>query len=770
MKQLKYILICGIILFSLPVRVWGQINQQGTEVYNQIKDLSLDGNKIAEVENLVLVRDAAVFRLNQGKICLSQPVNGKVIGAVFVGEGVFEFTPPNNIEKYQLNRFTGHDSLSSPFDELYLLFSDTTAQELEHRLKFTTGEVTGKFKSIISSRPEHIIKETGGNLWCRIMEDVLADSSSSPISPDRNHGFLYADVNTSQLGRFFFTFDPKQVEEVNLKKPVNLPGISARDLVCSFHQKQDYLQNPSLKYTPIPHEQKDEIKINHYNMMVNIDLQERLFAYVEVDFTSMVDGLRVLNFDLHKDLRIEKITDEKGDSLPFVKEDDQYGVSVILPQPIKAGETHQLNFRYHGVEMIIQDWYGDLYMKSSIYWYPQYGYQKRSTYDITYKCPKSYILASIGEKTKEWVEGDSLCTQWVEEIPVMAASFTYGNLKTYEMNVEGIPKVCVYYQGFKKSKESVAADVVNSLNYFQTVYGKCPFPSMLATEIPTSEGQGLPGLLRLSWGTFVADEGTHETEFNQMSFRAHEVSHQWWGHIVGWESYHDQWLSEGFAKYSGVWFANLSLKDKDVFYDQLKEWRSDILGKGDKWQEGSKVGPIWLGVRLNSSKSFDYSNLIYEKGAYVLYMLRNLMMDYDHKSDERFFKMMADFVATYQGKNASTEDFKTVVEKHMGENMDWFFDQWVYGVEIPTYVFSYTTEKTPEGKYVVKCEVTQEDVSKDFKMWVPVLLDFGGEQYAVQRLWVDKQENKYELPKAPLEPRKVILNPFHAVLCEVKNK
>lgn len=280
MKQLKYILICGIFFSSLPISVSGQTDKQETMVYEQIKDLSLDGNKIAEVEGLVLIRDAAVFRLNKGKICLSLPVNGKVIGAVFVGEGIFEFTPPHDIEKYQLNRFTGQDSLNESFEELYLLFSDTTDRELEHKLEFTTGEVPGKFKSINSNCPEHIIKETGENLWCRLLGDVLGDSSSSPNNPDRSHGFLYADVNTNKLGRFFFTFDPKQVEEVNLKKPVNLPGISARDLVCSFHKKDDYLQNPSSKYTPVPHEQKDEIRITHYKMSVTIDLQERLSANV----------------------------------------------------------------------------------------------------------------------------------------------------------------------------------------------------------------------------------------------------------------------------------------------------------------------------------------------------------------------------------------------------------------------------------------------------------------------------------------------------------
>jgi hypothetical protein len=770
MKPIRFILLFGMMFFTLTSIGYGQISQWGTGLYDQIKHLSLDDNKVASVESLVLVRDAAVFRLNSGKICLSQAVKGKVIGVVFVGEGTLEFTPPNDIESYQLHRFTKQDSLNEPFDELCLLFSDTTDSELEHKLEFNAGDVPHKFKSIIGDCPGRYLKQTGGNLSCRLLQDVLTDSSTFLNNQDRNHGFFYADVKTNQLGRLFFTFDPKQVEEVTLDKEINLPGISARDWVCSFHQKGDYLQNPTLEYTPIPHENKDEIGINHYKMTVVVDLQERLSANVEIDFESLVEGLRALNFNLYKDIRVEKITSEIGDSLPFIKEDDQYGVTVILPQSIKAGETRKLNFKYHGKEMILQGWYGDLYMKSSTNWYPRYGYQKAATYDVTYKCPKSYKLASVGEKTKEWVEGDSLCTQWVEEIPVRAISFTYGNLKTYDMNLEGVPKVCVYYQGFKKSKESVAMDVVNSLNYFQTMYGKCPFPSMLATEIPSSVGQGLPGLLRLSWGTFVADDQSHETQFEEMSFRAHEVSHQWWGHIVGWDSYHDQWLSEGFAEFSGMWFAHLSVKDKEVFHDKLKEWRDDVLGKGAKWQEGSKVGPVWLGIRLNSSKSEDYDNLIYEKGAYVMYMLRNLMMDYDTKTDDRFFKMMADFVETYRGKNASTADFQAIVEKHMGEKMDWFFNQWIYGTEIPTYDFSYTIDETPEGKYVVKCDITQENVSQDFKMWVPVLLDFGEDQTAVLRLLIDKPENKFELPKAPLKPKKVTLNPWYAVLCEVKNK
>jgi len=785
MKLFKIIFYSVIVYFALTLISFGQESDQVKVFYEQIKDAALDEQKVAEVESLVLKRDVAVFRLNKGKIRFFQPINGKVIGAVFVGEGVFEFTPPTSIEKYQLNRFTQQEKLTEVFEELYLLFSDTTDQELKHSLTFIPGEVSGHSKSISKHCSEQVLKETWQNIWTRILADVLTDSSFEISYPDRGNGFFYADINTILLGNLCFTFDPKKVEEVVLQKSYWKPGIEGRDRVCSFHRAEDYLKNSSLKDTPIPHEEKDEIKITHYKMVTTINIKEELTAYVEMDFESLVDGIRVIDFGLYKDkehehIKIERIVDEKGDSLPFIEEKDQYGISVVLSRPTKAGEAQKITFKYFAKEIIEQDLLGNLYIQSSIDWYPRYGSDvKRAIYDITFKTPKGYKFVSIGDKIDEWIEGDSLCTQWTGEFPVTSASFNYGNFETYEEKHENLPTVSVYHleqahrvTGWKgkKAKETVAAEVINSLNFFQTVYGKCPFPAIAATETPTIGGESTPGLLHLGWETFSADEGLEDTRFEQASFRAHEVAHQWWGEIVGPENYHDWWLCEGFAEYSGVWYAQMITKNNEEFFDVLKKWRDDILGKGYKWEEGSRVGPIWLGSRLNSSKSLDYWNLIYEKGAYILHMLRNMMMDYDNKNDDRFQKMMADFVETYRGKNASTEDFKAMVEKHVGEDMDWFFNEWVYGVEIPTYVFSYTTEKTAEGKYVVQCKINQENVSKDFKMWVPVLLDFGGDQYAVLRLWVDKPDNSFELPKAPMMPKKVILNPFHAVLCEVKNK
>ncbi|MCK7520934.1 MAG: hypothetical protein MZV64_26185, partial [Ignavibacteriales bacterium] len=77
----------------------------------------------------------------------------------------------------------------------------------------------------------------------------------------------------------------------------------------------------------------------------------------------------------------------------------------------------------------------------------------------------------------------------------------------------------------------------------------------------------------LSRSTVVQTDFKGEDEI----FRAHEVAHQWWGIGVDFDSYHDQWLSEGFAQYSGIWYLQAVKNDNDLFFDILNGWKDDIL-------------------------------------------------------------------------------------------------------------------------------------------------------------------------------------------------
>ena len=140
------------------------------------------------------------------------------------------------------------------------------------------------------------------------------------------------------------------------------------------------------------------------------------------------------------------------------------------------------------------------------------------------------------------------------------------------------------------------------------------------------------------------------------------------------------------------------------------------------------VGPVTQGYRLDSGKTGQIARfMIYPKGAYILHMLRMMMWE-QKTGDAAFQKMMQDFVRTNFNKDVSTEDFKAMVEKHItpamdvdgNGRMDWFFNEWVYGTEMPTYKLEYSMSGDS-----LTGHITQSGVSDKFTMLVPVYLDFG---------------------------------------------
>jgi aminopeptidase N len=202
----------------------------------------------------------------------------------------------------------------------------------------------------------------------------------------------------------------------------------------------------------------------------------------------------------------------------------------------------------------------------------------------------------------------------------------------------------------------------------------------------------------------------------------------WWG----WSSYHDQWLSEGFADFSAGLFLQFTEKKLDKFNEFWERGRKAVIEKNQYGNSPNDAGPLWMGLRLNTFKTGTaYQKLVYAKGGYILHMLRQMMWDAQNQ-DRDFISLMHDFVKSNEQKNASTEDFLTVVNRHMKKSMDlagngnfyWFFHQWVYGTEIPRYRMEYSISAAGEGKVTLAGKVTQSDVSAGFRMPVPVYVEF----------------------------------------------
>jgi aminopeptidase N len=278
-------------------------------------------------------------------------------------------------------------------------------------------------------------------------------------------------------------------------------------------------------------------------------------------------------------------------------------------------------------------------------------------------------------------------------------------------------------------------------------------------------GEAFPGLVHLSWVTFQQIDYEGQDEI----FRAHEVAHQWWGISVDFKTYHDQWLSEGFSEYCGLWYLLIVKEDSEMFFDVLEKWRDEIINNREYlFGSGQEAGPICLGYRTNSTATKgDYDLIIYKKGAFVLHMLRGMLLNLKTMNEDRFENMMKDYFKTYFGKSASTEDFLKIVSKHFGGDMSWFFDQYVYGTDIPLYEFAYKTERTKDDKYLITCRVVQKNVDENFKMYVPLKIILDDDRIARVRVEVTGKEKIFQLPLLPEEPDEIIFNDLESVLCEV---
>jgi hypothetical protein len=211
-------------------------------------------------------------------------------------------------------------------------------------------------------------------------------------------------------------------------------------------------------------------------------------------------------------------------------------------------------------------------------------------------------------------------------------------------------------------------------------------------------------------------------------FVAHELAHQWWGQAIGWRNYHEQWLSEGFAQYFAALYARHA-RGEAVFVDMLRQFRRWALAEADE-------GPISLGYRLGHIKgdSRVFRALVYNKSAAVLHMLRRTV------GDETFFGALRRFYTEERFQKAGTEDLRQVLEAESGRSLERFFDQWIYGSDVPR--IRYATA-IGGGAVTVRFEQIGETV---FELPVTVTITYadGHSQHVIVQ--VDQRRVERRLP------------------------
>jgi Peptidase family M1 domain len=742
------------------------------------------------VGNLVIKRDAGVLTLKSGTLGLTAPTGGRDIVAVFSGEGEFTLDPPLGIEKFYLKQVIEQESIRESFDRAVFLFTDETGRELRGQLKSHPADppLSALLKDFRKRVRDSDYDST--NLDAEVLRDLYNPKQA---------GFFSAYLHGRKHSDLQFYFKPRGVA-ADLPSPEEV-GVINRDpsggdggIWYLSHRTAELAAGKASSA-----EENRVVEVENYQIGIAIASNDRFTASAKIALYTVNDGDRVIPFDLLPTLRVSKVT-SNGQDVPFVQEDRKQdgALYVILPQSLAKDAKLELAIEYAGDKVVHKSGGGNFSVGARTSWYPSVNaFRDHARYRLTFKVPKRYTLVSIGRMVKEWREKDVACSEWDSEVPVAVAGFNFGEFKkkvaedsTLNMTLEGyaVSEMPDSISGLdmggmspSRLNEANLIDSQNAVRLYTLWFGKSEFSKLSITQQPEfSFGQSWPSLVYLPLAAYLDATQRHQLFGMNHSLTmfvdevaSHEVSHQWWGHMVGWSTYRVQWLSEGFAFFSAGLYLQYMEKNPQKYLDYWENARKQLVAKNEYGKRPVEAGGPWMGLRLGSRKNDNaYQTVVYNKGGYVLNMLRMMMWN-PKDGDKAFREMLQEFVKVHLNRNATTESFQAVAEKYMTPGMDvagnhkldWFFAQWVYGTTVPRLKFEPEVTSAADGKWLLKGTLTQSEVDANFTSLVPLHAEFdtGLVRLGVVRLLGNTTVDKIQL-MLPKKPKRVLINAYHDVL------
>jgi aminopeptidase N len=375
---------------------------------------------------------------------------------------------------------------------------------------------------------------------------------------------------------------------------------------------------------------------------------------------------------------------------------------------------------------------------------------KADSADIAITVPAPLVTASNGRLVRTTTNRDGTTTFcWEVRYPIYpdVVSVAVTNYATFTIPYRYGPSEAmqmafyVYPEHLEKAQRQFAV-LPDMMKHYSALFGEYPFikekygVAEFAKE-SFREHQTLP--------SFAAKlvTGGHEYDW----ILAHELAHQWFGNCISVKNWSHVWLNEGFANYAyALWKENTD--GKTAYLDLMRGWDRDEF-----------VGPVFIKDQTNKNSLF--SETTFQKGAWVLHMLRHVM------GDEAFFNALKSYVKTYAYKNASTEDFESVCEMEYGRRLDWFFKEWVYGISRPHYEYAWQT-KPGRDSNVIEVSINQTQVNPAvFEMPIDVVIstDKGKKTFVA---WQKSKSQKFDFAVDGLAKR-VELDPDGWILKSVRD-
>ncbi|HEX3352080.1 MAG TPA: M1 family aminopeptidase [Terriglobales bacterium] len=485
----------------------------------------------------------------------------------------------------------------------------------------------------------------------------------------------------------------------------------------------------------------------------------KIVARAKVRFTALEDT-SIATFELHNAMRITKVLDAAGKPLSAERVTQDSTVRVQLATPVAKDSSTTLTFEYEGVLDTADDspvqglklaYIGDdtSYLLYAGRWFPVNAYGiNRFTATISVTVPAHMMVIGSGKESASTAPAGKRPA--TSALPTKTYTFTWdkpsfpgtivaGTFHEFKSDEAGMDLHVFFKPAHQNLGATYANTAVKEFTYYVTLYGPAPSTTLRVVEIPDDT-------VPAAWAPEIAAISSRAVT-DKVNYRllANTIAHQWWGVSVSPASRDDWWLSDGFARYSEARYVEQAAGEAG-----LEEAVKDM-----------SVGALaYDTVPLSSAGKLDlfspeFQSLVTDKGAMILHMLRWVM------GDQKYDQTMRSFASKFAGKSASLDDFRALAEQNYGQQLTWFFSQWLDSTGAPEFKTKYTIYRLGNNKgFRVVGQISQDlDL---FRMPVQLKIDTDGKTEA-KRIEVVGTNSPFSIETYG-KPRRIVVDPDDRVL------
>jgi len=481
-----------------------------------------------------------------------------------------------------------------------------------------------------------------------------------------------------------------------------------------------------------------------------------LSGSVTVRGRNLAENLRNIEIDLYHNLRVDSIV-YSGSRIIFTHSDNL--IRMTLPSALSLDQEFVIKIYYQGnpQESVYRSFgwstHGNdtpiIWTLSEPYGSPAWWPCKDDPKDkanqviLNISIPSDLCVASNGVLTGVSISGGRSTYHWQTDYPISTylVSLAISNYEKfsdwYTYSPEDSMEVAfyVYPEHLNRAKTDLSV-TVDMLKFYSSIFGEYPFIREKYGMAIFPWGGGMEHQTITSYGAGLI-QGNHRYDY----INAHELAHQWFGDAITMRFWSHIWLNEGFASYAeALWFEHLYGKD---FYHRYI----------DAYDKNPLEGPLFIADSLNDAALF--SRTVYDKGAFVLHMLRGVL------GDTTFFQCLKQYArnSRFVYDSATTEDFQHLCEEISGRELGWFFEQWVYRGDRPEYNAQWSV--SGNGPYTTTLNITQNN-KNPFTM--PIKIELGNSSIdTIFTVWNEKAFSQYTFITNEI-PDRLMIDPENWIL------